>query len=191
MKGRRFLSSDAIPHRQDENGNPLCRWCGGAVAPPRKSWCSQECVDEYLTRSSASAMRSAIFRRDKGVCAACGCDTEKIQRVLSYAATAYSDLVLPIEERAWGWWQADVFRIFSRLGFNRNQTLWEADHILEVSNGGESALDNMQTLCVPCHKQKTRKMHADRAQARRGQKPLPEPAQQIALLKVIQFEGTA
>lgn len=34
---------------------------------------------------------------------------------------------------------------------------WEADHIVEVRDGGGCCgLDNYQTLCVPCHKAKTR-----------------------------------
>lgn len=34
---------------------------------------------------------------------------------------------------------------------------WDADHILEVSNGGGGCeLDNFQTLCKECHKKKTK-----------------------------------
>lgn len=38
--------------------------------------------------------------------------------------------------------------------------LWQADHIIEVRDGGGGCdLDNFQTLCIPCHKDKT-KSHA-------------------------------
>jgi hypothetical protein len=31
--------------------------------------------------------------------------------------------------------------------------LWDADHILAVKDGGGMCgLDNMRTLCIPCHK---------------------------------------
>ena len=34
---------------------------------------------------------------------------------------------------------------------------WEADHIIEVRHGGGGCtLDNFQTLCIPCHKAKTK-----------------------------------
>jgi 5-methylcytosine-specific restriction endonuclease McrA len=95
-----------------------------------------------------------VFQRDKGVCAGCAADTEKIARVAYHT-------------------KDDIWSIYRAMGFNRNrhQTLWEADHMVEVSNDGETSLDNIQTLCVPCHKAKTKKMHADRKAARTGIKP--------------------
>ena len=51
---------------------------------------------------------------------------------------------------------------------------WEADHIVPVAEGGgETSLDNFQTLCTPCHAKKTKaqadaKKHAARAAAAAG-----------------------
>jgi 5-methylcytosine-specific restriction enzyme A len=173
--GKRFLTSRDLPHKKDENGKPLCRWCEQSVAPPRRSWCSDECVQEYLIRSSADTLRSAVLKRDKGVCACCGADTEKIQRVISHAERSYDKFTDGlIERRDWqDWPHYAIWPLFGRMGFNRNQTFWEADHIIEVSNGGETSLDNIQTLCVPCHKAKTKQMHADRKFQRTGVKPKP------------------
>ena len=173
MSGRRYISSDAFPFRKDADGKPLCRYCGSPVKPPRRSWCSQECVDEFLLRSSGSALRSAVFRRDKGICAACGCDAQKIERIAADADLAYSKTIQHPPAACWGWWKREIFAVFARMGFNYNQSFWEADHILEVSAGGETTLDNTQTLCVPCHKEKTRKMHADRKFERTGIRPKP------------------
>jgi 5-methylcytosine-specific restriction endonuclease McrA len=37
----------------------------------------------------------------------------------------------------------------------------EVDHIVEIAIGGpEFDLDNLQSLCVPCHKEKTRKFNS-------------------------------
>lgn len=47
---------------------------------------------------------------------------------------------------------------------------WEADHILEWAEGGKTELENLQTLCVPCHKRKT----AEYA-ARRSKKVIQHP----------------
>lgn len=54
-------------------------------------------------------------------------------------------------------------------GFDPWKSLWEADHILEVVNGGiDLGLSNIQTLCIPCHKEKTAKLVRDRAAERRA-----------------------
>lgn len=177
---RRYLSSDAFPYRKDADGKPLCRWCGGAVKPPRRSWCSQECVDAFLIQSDGNALRDHVFRRDGGICAKCGCDTGKLQRILDHAIASQEELGTPPEYAVFGWWTQRVWAFFTRLGFNEGCSLWEADHVVEVCNGGATALDNMQTLCVPCHKEKTRQMHANRKQARTGIAPRP-PVQEVQL----------
>jgi 5-methylcytosine-specific restriction endonuclease McrA len=39
------------------------------------------------------------------------------------------------------------------------RSLWDADHILPVvEGGGECDLDNIQTLCLRCHREATRKL---------------------------------
>lgn len=163
-RAKRYMSSADLPYLKDENGKPLCRWCKGAVMPPRRSWCSDECVHEFLIRSGAESLRRAVYKRDKGICKQCGGDTDKILRV-----TSRTD-------------NNDIWQVFRSMGFNRDrfQSLWEADHILEVSAGGETSLENIQTLCVPCHKAKTKQMHADRKFARTGIKPKP-PVREIQL----------
>jgi 5-methylcytosine-specific restriction endonuclease McrA len=36
------------------------------------------------------------------------------------------------------------------------RSLWDADHILPVAEGGgQCDLDNLRTLCVPCHREAT------------------------------------
>jgi 5-methylcytosine-specific restriction endonuclease McrA len=41
---------------------------------------------------------------------------------------------------------------------------WQADHIIEVANGGGGCdLDNFQTLCLECHKKKTGNFATERA----------------------------
>ena len=44
----------------------------------------------------------------------------------------------------------------------RRKSWWEADHILAVVEGGDSNLENMRTLCIPCHREVTRALRARR-----------------------------
>jgi 5-methylcytosine-specific restriction endonuclease McrA len=37
----------------------------------------------------------------------------------------------------------------------------EADHIIPVSLGGSGDMDNLRTLCVPCHKSETRRLRKE------------------------------
>jgi len=47
-------------------------------------------------------------------------------------------------------------------------TFWDADHMVEVvKGGGECGLENMQTLCLWCHREKTARLARERAEARK------------------------
>lgn len=226
---------------RDQDGNPICRhWdCSNLVQKPRKSWCSQACVDDALIQSSPSHARAAVQRRDKGVCAACGTDTQEIRATIArlrnwarYKATAKRIAArLGIEGGEWelnqainrgGWlreqdhyerhkdnprihryrrpeppeqrcgdticrkaerfdrWLSRQARIrmkryrldLARQGFDPGRrSFWDCDHVVEVVNGGgQCGLENLQTLCQPCHKAKTKQLASDRAYDRKRQK---------------------
>ena len=42
----------------------------------------------------------------------------------------------------------------------RRKSWWEADHIVAVAEGGDSNLENIRTLCIPCHRGVTRELRA-------------------------------
>jgi 5-methylcytosine-specific restriction endonuclease McrA len=47
------------------------------------------------------------------------------------------------------------------------RSLWEADHIVPVvEGGGECDLSNLRTLCLRCHRMATLGLHLRRAEAR-------------------------
>ena len=55
-------------------------------------------------------------------------------------------------------------------------SLWQADHVDEVADGGGHAtVDDIQTLCVWCHADKTRRSAGSRALARRMKRARPGP----------------
>lgn len=118
-----------------------CRRCGKPVRPPRRSWCSQQCVDDYLIRAQPSYASHLVGERDKGVCRVCGIDTSKLRRILRH--TKAMTAIWTLGEMG-----------FERVSWPRK--LWERDHIVAVAEGGGSCgLENYQTLCIPCHRAKT------------------------------------
>lgn len=133
---------------KDADGRPLCRRCGTIVAPPRRSWCSAECVHEHKIRSSPAYVRSCVLQRDSGVCAVCRMDTVSTRekyRALVWCIRAmthrYGDFGDRIH-RALG----------SAIPFSVDQSFWAADHIVPVvEGGGLCGLDGYRTLCLRCH----------------------------------------
>ena len=160
----RFLTSaDLPPDRTVEDGvTRLCRWCDGPVTPPRLSWCSQECVNEYLIRSSASHIRHAVRTRDKGVCAICGLDTRELKKALQEFWASYGHTEFTKEARkAFGPWASAGWR----------GHLWDADHIIPVTEGGGCCgLPGFRTLCIRCHKDETAALAGRRRDARQTSK---------------------
>jgi len=191
------------PLQRDEAGKPLCRNCQQPVPKPRRTFCSDQCVEDQLVRSNPSWARTALHKRDKGICAACGRDSDTDYRAhllarreaircaerLYYAAR---------HDMEWtsGQWIPKPFpfspkqtgqmrrALIDRLappnpGWTQGRsTGWDADHITPVERGGGSCgLENLQTLCHPCHKAKTAKQAADKAAARRQQQAKPVEAQ--------------
>jgi 5-methylcytosine-specific restriction endonuclease McrA len=130
-----WIDSSELP--KGPNGRSLCRRCGLEVSKGRRSFCSDSCVHEWKLRTDPGYLREKVFERDKGVCAKCGVDTIALQRhfkKLDYKAR-YRFL------REWN----------LKDGFRRS--LWDADHIIPVAEGGgECDLWNMRTLCLKCHR---------------------------------------
>lgn len=75
----------------------------------------------------------------------------------------------------------DLFRAYTPFHTHRHALegyLWHADHIKPVfQGGGMCTIENLRTLCVPCHADVTKKQAAQRAAARQyasGQRLLTE-----------------
>jgi 5-methylcytosine-specific restriction protein A len=147
------------------NGRALCRTCGNEVPKGRRSFCVDGCVDDWAARHSPTLMRQRVFLRDHGVCALCGIDTEVLRTVLQAEWQRVKLARTPLERR-----ERSDFRKRYRWYFSR-QSCWDADHIIPVvEGGGECTLENIRTLCVPCHQMVTRQLAKRRASHRRQQK---------------------
>jgi 5-methylcytosine-specific restriction protein A len=140
------------------NGRRLCCWCGTEVPKGKRRWCSQACVDDYLSTKGHAHLMGRIFQRDKGVCAACGLDAQKFEnefRKIQHELRVRHPL------------RGYTTNILELLGWTTHNCFWDADHILERHDGGPNTLANLQTLCQLCHKRKTREFAARRARRRR------------------------
>jgi 5-methylcytosine-specific restriction protein A len=119
------------------------------VSGRRRTFCSNECVHQWRLRSSTSYLRECVFERDKGICAVCRIDTHKHRRKV---------MRLPFAER-----MRELKSLIDRGVIHRGRkSWWEADHILPVVEGGDSNLENMRTLCIPCHRAATAELRARR-----------------------------
>ena len=137
MQGGRALRHE-LP--TGETGRCLCRWCALEVPRGRFTFCSDWCVHEWRLRSNPGYLREQVLRRDKGICSDCGVDILSAYRQIRKARGARRSELL------------------ARWGLKRatRRSLWDADHILPVAEGGgECDLANIRTLCLLCHRKAT------------------------------------
>lgn len=127
-----------------ENGRCLCRWCSLEVPVGRLTFCSDWCVEEWKLRSDPGYLRQRVFERDKGICAGCGIDcVAELYRLKRLRGGAR-------------------LRATREWAMGGRKTLWDADHIVPVAEGGgECDLSNMRTLCLKCHR-----VHTDQLRQR-------------------------
>lgn len=143
----------------DTDGTALCRFCKQRVtAPRRKTFCSDACVHEWQVRSNVQYARGMVFLRDQGVCSECGLDTVELEQQMIELKTAD----LAEWERQW----AEM--IVDGWDPKRKSSLWDADHIKPIAEGGGlCGLENMRTLCIPCHRTHTNELKKRLAQQRK------------------------
>jgi len=121
-------------------GRPLCRWCNLEVPPRLFTFCSDWCVHEWRLRTDPGYLREQVLLRDRGICAICEIDTR----------AAYAEL-----RRSRGAARLKLLERWGLKSINR-KTLWDADHIIAVvEGGGECDLENIRTLCLLCHRRQT------------------------------------
>jgi 5-methylcytosine-specific restriction endonuclease McrA len=104
--------------------------------------------------TNPSYVRQQVFKRDKGVCRSCGFNADIMVKGLESLRCASSG-----SKEKW-----DAYRACSNtLGLIPRKSLWDADHIKPVvEDGGGCGLENYQTLCVWCHKEKTARQKANK-----------------------------
>ena len=140
------------------HGRSLCRWCGLEVPSGRRTFCSQWCVNEWKLRTDPGYLRERVLERDRGVCAQCGidCIAEFRQLIRTRGARRFV---------AWARWGLKPYQ---------RTSLWDADHIVPVvEGGGECDLANIRTLCLHCHRRATDGLRVRRSARSRSGQPRP------------------
>ena len=139
------------------NGHALCRYCAHEVKPPKRTFCSALCVHEWKIRTQPQYARKELFQRDKGVCRQCRVDTNRLR--LDLLALRRTSLVK---------WRLKREKLKQQGIPMHRRWLFDVDHVVPVQHGGGcSGLDNLQTLCIPCHLKKTKKQLKQGAKERR------------------------
>lgn len=126
--------------KRGESGRALCRWCNQETPKGRRTFCSDACVHNHRLRTDPGYLREQVLARDRGVCAKCGVDTVALRRDMRRFDFAARRRFL----KEWG------------LTERSRKSLWDADHIVPVAEGGgQCDLANMRTLCLKCHREAT------------------------------------
>ena len=180
-------TSAAEIRRRAERQTGQCTWCGRMVPKGSRTWCSRACVDEFRALHDPGFLRTEVYRRDHGICAACGQDVVAFAQ--SFRARA---CLLPCGDHGDDfhlfrcvrseWRGADFRSITRRRGLNRSAictclpctmrrqaadlSSWHADHIVPLHKGGANDIANLRTLCCACHKRVTAEQARARARLR-------------------------
>jgi 5-methylcytosine-specific restriction endonuclease McrA len=121
------------------------------VPKRRRTFCSDDCVHQWRLRSDPGYLRDQVLNRDRGVCKSCRIDTLVAQGILKRSRGV-------TRQRLLNYWDLASFT---------GRSLWEADHITPVvEGGGECDLSNLRTLCLRCHRMATLGLRLRRAEAR-------------------------
>jgi 5-methylcytosine-specific restriction protein A len=131
-------------------GEGACAWCAAELPARRRTWCSDRCGDAFWANHWWSVARSTAKRRDKYRCKRCGARGPKRPTVAAHRTRAAYLKAM----RAWRE-QKKVGRL-------------EVNHI-EPAAGRHGQLscvhhlNNLETLCLPCHKEHTAALRAQPA----------------------------
>lgn len=130
------------------NGRNLCRFCKTEVTPPRRTFCSGA-PTKYTRRKVNGIWISIVAIQGHG------CVHEWLLRSNPrYARNA-------VYNRDQG-----VCAVCGTK--NSRKGSWHTDHIIPVwKGGGLCSLENLQSLCHSCHKEKTKNEAAERALLRK------------------------
>ncbi|XP_006880868.1 PREDICTED: DNA annealing helicase and endonuclease ZRANB3 [Elephantulus edwardii] len=157
----------------DNDGNPLCLRCQQPTCQTKRegkvnAWdsrfCSLKCQEEFWIRSNNSYLRAKLFETEHGVCQLCNLDAQELFLRLRDAPKSQRKSLLDSTWIA----KLPLEQLNEMIRHPVEGHFWQVDHIKPVySGGGQCSLDNFQTLCTICHKERTARQARERSQGRR------------------------
>ncbi|XP_062042010.1 DNA annealing helicase and endonuclease ZRANB3 isoform X1 [Lepus europaeus] len=157
----------------DNEGNPLCLRCQHPTCHTKpeckaNAWdsrfCSLKCQEEFWIRSNNSYLRAKVFETEHGVCQLCHVNAQELFLRLRDAPKSQRKNLLDST-----WTSKLPLEQLNEMIRNPGEGhFWQVDHIKPVyGGGGQCSLDNLQTLCTVCHKERTARQAKERSQVRR------------------------
>ncbi|KAL7551913.1 hypothetical protein ACHAWF_015118 [Thalassiosira exigua] len=138
-----------------------CAWCAKPfLCAEGATYCSQTCVEEGRVRRggiySSTKIREQLFALEHGVCTMCKVDAHALFcKIKSLHPAERLNLLLNAK------WKLPKSRqaVDRLMSDPKESDFWQADHELAVAEGGGgTGLDNLRTLCTPCHMGETEKL---------------------------------
>lgn len=157
-KGYGFIGPKKCKERLKNNQCPICgkhkdQW------NRRKDWtcCSKKCTKKYQSYFVTwQQIRHLAFERDKFKCLECGCQPKEVRRHKGWIPRLrMQNKIINGNSTTIGWYCDLKNRLEYVIEVDISKL--NGDHIVPVSIGGaELDVNNVQTLCVKCHKEKTK-----------------------------------
>lgn len=140
-----------------------CAWCANqSFCVNSVTYCSHSCAEEGRVRRggmySSSKIREQLFAMEHGKCTKCNIDAHALFcKIKALQPAERLNTLLKAK-----WKLPKTRQGTDRLLMSpQEHDFWQADHIVAVAEGGGSTgLDNIRTLCTPCHQAETEKLVA-------------------------------
>ncbi|XP_075386185.1 DNA annealing helicase and endonuclease ZRANB3 isoform X1 [Tenrec ecaudatus] len=167
------LTSKGYLQAVNNEGNPLCISCQQPTYQPKperqgNAWdsrfCSLTCQEEFWIRSDNGYLRAKVFETEHGVCQLCHLNAHELFLRLRDAPKGEKKNLL---DSTWTS-KLPLEQLNEMIRNPVEGQFWQVDHIKPVySGGGQCSLNNLQTLCTICHRERTARQAKERSQVRK------------------------
>jgi hypothetical protein len=138
-----------------------CRWCRGALTGRRTSW-HPECKRQYDLHTALWAMRPYLERRDGNRCHDCA--AVPIRTIHDVYMTSQ---MVTGPDGSVSWIQYQAVQFVTGLQVDHDTPIWATRVLPRADRIPFFGPSNARLRCDPCHKAKTKREAATRAQHRK------------------------